>query len=92
MRVSLTQISRAISFVVLIVAVLAVPVNHGVHDDDAADNDCRLCQLRHSTIGIASEVQAVVDCFESAKLTQGYVVDSFNSQHQLTSGSRAPPA
>ena len=84
------QIRTVICLFVVVVAAVVFPVTHGIHE--TVDHDCTLCQLRHSAIGIVSEGLPVVDCFESAKRSQGCVVGSFNSRHQLPSGSRAPPA
>ena len=91
MLVSLTQVSRAISLVVILMAAVAVvPATHDVHD--AADNDCRLCQLRHSTTAILSQAPTFVERLKSEERPNNHVVEWLGSRHRSATPSRAPPA
>ena len=88
---SLKQATRTIGFlVVLIAAVVVMPVTHGVHD--AADNNCRLCELRHSTAAILSKASAFVERQKLDARPNNHVVKWLGPRHRSATPSRAPPA
>ena len=89
-RVTLREIRVVIWIGVLLVAAVVLPVAHGLHE--TVDHDCTLCQLRHSSIGDVAQVQTVAACFETRQRIRENLVDAFDSQYYLPSGSRAPPA
>ena len=76
---------------ILVFAPLVLPVSHGIHD--TAEQDCPLCQFRHSVIGDVAEMQSASDdLFKSSQLSGQVLTDSFSVASHLSLGSRGPPA
>lgn len=91
MFVSLRQVSRAVSFVAILVAAIAVvPVAHDLHD--AADNECGLCQLRQSGTAILANTPALVERLGPNVRLVSSVIALVESIDLSTAPSRAPPA